>query len=97
MLVAGAFFSELPVAGAFLSGVPVAGAFLSGVPVAGAFLVAEASSEAAVSANPRRYATTEPQRCYIVAVLIASMLHRCGYSPGQADHGLKLCWLLVTM
>jgi len=55
--VAQAFLSELPVAGAFLSELPVAGAFLSELPVAGAFLVAEASSEAAVSANPRRYGT----------------------------------------
>jgi hypothetical protein len=53
--------------------VSVAGAFLSELLVAGAFLVAEASSEAAVSANPRRYASAEPQRCNIVAVLTASM------------------------
>jgi hypothetical protein len=71
--VAGAFLSELPVAGAFLSELLVAGAFLSELLVAGAFLVAEASSEAAVSANPRRYAAAEPQRCHIVAVLTASM------------------------
>jgi len=34
--------------------------------VAGAFLVAEASSETAVSANLRRYATIEARRCHIV-------------------------------
>jgi hypothetical protein len=41
--------------------------------VAGAFLVAEASSETAVSANLRRYATNEPRRCHIMAVRTATM------------------------